>query len=271
MSDSSISLNNIHPRAIVSPEAQIAEDVVIHANAIIDEGVIIGSGTVISPRVHVYPGTVIESSCQVFDGAILGAVPQDLKYEGGSAGLHIGANTTIREYCTLNSSVSMTQPTTIGSGVMLMAYVHVGHDCFIEDQVVLANRVQLGGHVQIGYGAVLGGGVAVQQFTHIGQYSFMGGTLKVVRDVPPWSRVLGDPIKWSGLNLVALRKAGFTQSEIATMKSLLKSMYSSSSIKEFFSLKKVDEPTDSDTNSPTSLFLNVLNSWYDQTRNGVVR
>lgn len=262
----------IHPRALVHPSAVIGSQSIIHADAIIDQDVSIGSGVVVGPRVHLYPGTVLGDDVQVFDGAIIGSPPQDLKYSGQTSGVHIGLGSTIREYVTINSSVSLERPTTLGKACLIMAYAHVGHDCQLGDQVILANRVQLGGHVIIAKHAVLGGGTAVQQFTHIGAYSFMGGTLKVVRDVPPWSRALGDPLKWAGLNLIALRKADYSSTQIKELKSLLISMYESDSIQEFMSdLEAEVKSTLAGAPTEKLVYKQELLQWYQGSRNGVLR
>ena len=254
----------IHPRALISPTAKIGLGVQISADVIVDDNVVIGDGCIIHPRVHLYPKTQLMSHCEVYDGAVIGAPPQDLKYAGQTAGVLINSNSIIREYCTINASVCIDNPTYVGSQSLVMAYCHIGHDCRLESQVVLANRVQIGGHVQIGLGAVLGGGVAVQQFTQIGEYSFMGGTLKVVRDVPPWSRVIGEPLKWTGLNLVALRKAGLSRLEIRHRRELLNQMYKSETLNHFFQQLSANQLNQSDPSS-------TLIQWYRKVRNGVVQ
>lgn len=254
----------IHPRAIVSPETIIGSGVSIDADAVIDADVVIGDGCHISPRAHLYPGVRLGENVKVFDGAIVGSPPQDMKFEGQTAGLIIGSHTTLREYTTLNSSVDRYQPTKVGERCLVMAYAHVAHDCVLENDVVLANRVQLGGHVFIGQGAVLGGGVAVQQFTRIGEYSFMGGTLKVVRDVPPWSRALGEPLKWAGLNIVGLRKAGFDSIQIKTFRKILDVAFASGSIRVKLEDIVVDQTVDEYSRK-------TISKWIKNAKNGVVR
>jgi len=207
----------IHPTAIVHPSAILGSEVSIGPWCLVDAGVELGDRVVLESRVHVYAQTTIGARTRVFDGAILGADPQDLKYGGEPTSLVIGNDCLIREYVTVHRGTLATGSTLLEDHVLLMAYSHVAHDCVLEKGCVLANRVQLGGHVHIGAHATIGGNAAVQQFTHIGAYSFVGGTLKVEHHVPPASRALGNPVRWAGLNLHALRRQGFSPERIANM------------------------------------------------------
>jgi len=207
----------IHPTAIIHPSAKLGAGVSVGPWCLIDVDVVIGDEVVLESRVHIYSRTKIGPRTKVFDGAILGADPQDLKYIGEPTTLEIGADCLIREYVTVNRGTGATGCTWLGDHVLLMAYVHVAHDCRLESGCVLANRVQLGGHVQVGTFATIGGNAAVQQFTRIGAYSFIAGTLKIERDVPPASRALGNPVGWAGLNLHALRRHGFSGDRIESI------------------------------------------------------
>ncbi|MGL1934766.1 MAG: acyl-ACP--UDP-N-acetylglucosamine O-acyltransferase [Fibrobacterales bacterium] len=198
----------IHPTAIISPLAQLGQGVSIGPYSIIEDGVTIGDNTTITSHVHIYSNTTIGNECAIYDGAIIGSNPQDLSYLNETTFLTIGNNTIIREYCTINRAAYEGKTTTIGNNVLLMAYSHVGHDSLIEDHVVIANGVQLGGHVELGFGVVVGGMTAIQQFCRVGKLSFIGGTLKADRDVPPYSKALGNPLAWAGLNHKALERHG---------------------------------------------------------------
>lgn len=197
---------SMHPSAFVHPSAVVHESAVIGPWCLVDEGAEIGENVVLESRVHVYGNVSVGKNTHVYDGAILGAPPQDLKYAGESTRLSIGENCIIREYCTLNRGTEQGGGCTfIDDDVLIMAYSHVGHDCFVGRHAVLANCCQLGGHVRIGEYATIGGTTAIQQRNQVGAYAFVGGTLKVDRDVPPASKAFGNPLKWGALNLHALR------------------------------------------------------------------
>ncbi|MCF0215174.1 MAG: acyl-ACP--UDP-N-acetylglucosamine O-acyltransferase [Fibrobacteraceae bacterium] len=196
----------IHPTALIHSSAIIHPSATIGPWCIVDENAEIGENVVLESRVHVYSGVFVGKNTKVYDGAILGGPPQDLKYAGEPTKLQVGENCTIREYCTLNrGTVQGGGVTGVGNHVLLMAYAHVGHDCQIEDHVVIANGCQLGGHVFIGTYATIGGTTAIQQKNRVGAYAFVGGTLKVDRDVPPASKAFGNPLRWGALNLHALK------------------------------------------------------------------
>jgi len=154
-------------------------------------------------------------------------LPQDLKFDGEKTELVIGDRTRVREYCTLNRGTSAHGKTEIGSDVLIMAYVHVGHDCIIGDNVILANSISLGGHVEIGYHATIGGLTPVHQFCKIGEHAFVGGAYRVVQDVPPYILATGEPMKYAGLNNVGLRRRGFSQEQRATIKKVYHKIFRS--------------------------------------------
>lgn len=196
----------IHPSALVSSQAEVSPEAFVGPWCIVEAGVKIASGVRLESRVHVYPLTEISENTAVYDGAILGAPPQDLKYAGEPTVLRIGKNCTIREYCTLNRGTVASGCTEIFDDVLLMAYVHVAHDCRIGEGAVVSNGCQLGGHVHVGKYATIGGTAGVAQRCRVGAYSFVGASLKVDRDVPPAVKALGNPLKFAGINLHALRR-----------------------------------------------------------------
>ncbi|HEX8331578.1 MAG TPA: acyl-ACP--UDP-N-acetylglucosamine O-acyltransferase [Segetibacter sp.] len=214
----------ISPLAQIHPNAEIGGNVIIDAFSIIHEDVVIGEGTHIMSNVSIFSGTRIGSNCKVFPGAVLGAIPQDLKFVGEETTVVIGDNTTIREYVTINRGTKDKLTTKVGSNCLLMAYVHVAHDCIIGDNVIIANAVQLAGHVTIDDYAILGGLSGVQQFIHIGAHSYVAGQILVRKDVPPYVKVARDPQVYSGINSVGLQRRNFPKEvidEISTIYHIL--------------------------------------------------
>ncbi len=204
----------IHSTAIVSKKAEIAEDVEIGPYSMVKEDVIIEAGTKIHSHVLIEPRTQIGKNCQIYQGAVLGGEPQDLKFEGEKTNLRIGDNTIIREYATLSRGTKHRGETTVGNNCFLMAYAHVAHDCIIGDNVILANSVNLAGHVEIQDFAIIGGVVPVHQFVRIGVHSIIGGGFRVPMDVCPYMLAAGYPLKICGINKIGLQRRGFSPQTI---------------------------------------------------------
>jgi UDP-N-acetylglucosamine acyltransferase len=200
---------NIHSSAIVHPDAEIGDDVEIGAFAIVGEGCEVGDGCVIAPRAVLERNVILAPRVKVGVGTVLGGDPQDLKYKGEHTTVEIGEGTTIREYSTINRGTTQSFRTTVGKNCFLMSYVHLAHDCHIGDGVMISNGTQLAGHVTIDEKAILSGLVAVHQFATIGRFSFIGGCSRVSKDVPPFVKAVGNPIKLYGLNVVGLERNGF--------------------------------------------------------------
>ena len=220
----------IHQSAFVHPSAKVHDTAVIGPWCIVDAGAEIAESVVLETRVHVYGGVSIGKGTHVFDGAVLGAPPQDLKYNGEDTRLEIGENCVIREYCTLNRGTAQGGGVTrLADKVLLMTYSHVAHDCLIEEGAVISNGCQLGGHARIGRYATLGGNVGMQQRNQVGAFAFVGATLKVDKDVPPASKALGTPLKWSGLNLHALKLHAdeFSEERISNLDKAFRALYRS--------------------------------------------
>lgn len=217
----------IHPTAIVHPKAKLAREVIVGAYSSIDENVVIGPKTWIGQRVTIEGWTEIGEGTRIFTGAVIGSISQDRKYKGEKSRLVIGDNNTIREYVTINLGTDEANFTTIGNDNLVMAYVHIAHDCLIKDRIVLANAATLAGHVLIEDGAVIGGLVAIHQLTRVGTMAIVGGCSKVVKDVPPYSMVDGHPTKVYGLNSVGLRRAGMPAEVRSNLKHAFKILYNS--------------------------------------------
>ncbi|HSQ29686.1 MAG TPA: acyl-ACP--UDP-N-acetylglucosamine O-acyltransferase [Gemmatimonadaceae bacterium] len=201
----------IHPTAIVHAGAEIGSGVEIGAFAIVGEGCVVGDGCVIAPRATLERNVTLGAGVKVGVGSVLGGDPQDLKDKGEPTVVEVGEGTTIREYTTINRGTTQSFRTTVGKGCFLMSYVHLAHDCHIGDGVIISNGTQLAGHVTIDDKAILSGLVAVHQFATIGRYSFIGGCSRVAKDVPPYVKAVGNPIKLYGLNSVGLERNGFPE------------------------------------------------------------
>jgi UDP-N-acetylglucosamine acyltransferase len=203
--------SRIHPTALVDASAEIGEGVEIGAQAIVGEGCKLGDGSILAARAILERNVILGCGVKVGVGTVLGGDPQDLKYKGEHTTVEIGDGTTIREYTTINRGTTQSFKTTVGKGCFLMSYVHLAHDCHVGDGVIISNGTQLAGHVTIDEKAILSGLVAVHQFATIGRYCFIGGCSRVAKDVPPYVKAVGNPIKLYGLNTVGLERNGFPE------------------------------------------------------------
>ena len=203
----------IHPTAVIHPGAELHPTVQVGPYAVIGELVKVGPETVLGAHVVLEGQTEIGAGNRIFPGAAIGLEPQDLKYDGSRTQVKIGDGNRIREYVTINRATRAGEATLIGNGNLLMAYVHVAHNCVIEDSVVIANAVALAGHVHIESKAVIGGVVGIHQVVHIGRLAMVGGMSRIDRDVPPYMLVEGNPVRVRSLNLVGLKRAGMVDQE----------------------------------------------------------
>ncbi len=217
----------IDEHAIVDPTAELGENVTIGPFAVVEAGVVIGDNSSVASAVQIARGTKIGRNVRIFSGAVLGTDPQDLKFEGEETFLEIGDDTIIREYATLNRGTKESWVTRVGKECLIMAYTHVAHDCHLGDHVILANAVNLAGHVTIEDWASLGGMVPVHQFVRIGAHAFVGGGYRVVKDVPPYVLVMGEPLQFGGINLIGLRRRGFTPEQLTAIRRAYRIIYQS--------------------------------------------
>ncbi len=201
----------IHPTALVDPGATIGSNVTIGPFAIIGPDCSVGDGCVIAARATLERHVRLAANVRVGVGSVLGGDPQDLKFKGEVTTVEVGPGTTIREYSTINRGTSQSFKTTVGANCFIMSYVHLAHDCHIGDGVILGNTVQLAGHVTIEDRAIISGVTAVHQFVKIGKHSFIGGCSRVPKDVAPYVKAVGNPIKLFGLNSVGLERSGFPE------------------------------------------------------------
>jgi UDP-N-acetylglucosamine acyltransferase len=214
------------PLAYIHPQAQIAENVVIEPFAVIHKNVEIDEGSWIGSHVTIMEGARIGKNCRVFPGAVISAPPQDLKYKGEPSTVTIGNNTTIRECVTLNRGTALDKNTTIiGENCLLMAYVHVAHDCIIGDNVIIVNSVQLAGHIEIQDYAFIGGASAVHQFVKIGAHAMISGGSLVRKDVPPYIKAAREPLSYAGINSIGLRRRGFSNEKINEIQEIYRNIY----------------------------------------------
>lgn len=218
----------IHPTAVVSPEAELAEDVTIEAYSIIGSRVTIGSGTVVESHTVIDGWTGIGAHNRIGPFVTIGQPPQDLTYQGEETRVIIGDHNVIREHVSIHRGTARGHGVTrVGHHNYIMAYAHVAHDCQIGSHVVLANAVNPGGHVQIEDHAVLGGLVAVHQFTRIGACAFVGGSSALNKDVPPYMIAFGFPARLYGLNIVGLQRKGISSPAIQALRRCFRILFRS--------------------------------------------
>lgn len=213
------------PLANIHPEARIAPGVVIEPFATIQKDVEIGEGTWIGPYVTICEGARIGKNCKIHSGAIISSVPQDLKYAGEKTVTIIGDNTVIHEYVTISRGTAEKYKTQIGSNCLLMAYVHVAHDCILGNNCILDNVVQLAGHVEVEDYAILSGLTAVHQFVRIGAHAFISGGSLVRKDVPPFIKVAREPLTYAGVNSIGLRRRGFSNETITEIQDVYRYVF----------------------------------------------
>jgi UDP-N-acetylglucosamine acyltransferase len=208
----------VHPTAIISPRAHLGSHVEVGPFAIVGDGCELGDGCIISARATLERDVKLASGVKIGIGSVIGGPPQDLKYAGEPTTVEIGEGTVVREYSTINRGTSQSFKTTVGSHCLLMSYVHVAHDCHIGNGVIMANGVQLAGHVTIDDKATISGLSAVHQFVRIGRFSFIGGCSRVSKDIPPFLKAVGNPLKLYGLNSIGLQRNGFPEAVVRELK-----------------------------------------------------
>ncbi len=216
-----------HSLAYIHPDAKIGQNVTIEAFSYISGNVSIGDGTWIGPNVTVMDGAIIGKNCKIFPGAVIAGPPQDLKYQGEETTAIIGDNTVIRECVTVNKGTTESMKTQVGSNALIMAYVHIAHDCMVGNYCIIANAVQLGGHVIIDDHAIIGGTSAVHQFVKIGKHVMISGGSLVRKDVPPYIKAGREPLSYAGVNVIGLRRRGFDAPQIAEVQEVYRYFYQS--------------------------------------------
>lgn len=211
--------------ASIHPKAKIGKNVTIGPFVTIYEDVEIGDDTFIHPNAIIYPDTIIGSGCKIFPGAIIGIVNQDLKYKGEKSNTVIGNNTVIREYATIHKGTADRMTTKVGNNCLIMAYTHLGHDCIVGNNVIIANNGSLAGHITIEDFAIIEGVVAAQQFVNIGAHSFIAGASLVRKSVPPYIRVAREPLQFIGVNTIGLARRGFDKEVIKQIEDIYRIIF----------------------------------------------
>lgn len=202
------------PLANVHPDAKIGNNVIIEPFATVQGDVVIDDNSWIGGGAIVWDGARLGKNVKIFPGASVSSIPQDLKFAGEKTETHIGDNTVIREYVTISRGTTDKMKTVIGKNCLLMAYVHVAHDCIIGNNCILVNTVQVAGHVTIEDWAIIGGASALHQFVKVGAHVMLSGGSLVRKDVPPYTKAAREPLSYAGINTVGLRRRGFTSEKI---------------------------------------------------------
>jgi len=220
-------MEKIHPTAIIDSEVVIGSNVTIGPYTWVHGDVVIGDNTEIGSHVVLLPGTRIGRECKIYHHAVLGEIPQDLKFGGEKTSAEVGDRTVIREFVTINRGTNAHKRTVVGTDCLLMAYVHIAHDCLIGNNVIMANAVNLAGHITIEDWVIMGGMTGVHQFCKIGQHAMVGGHFRVPKDVPPYIIAANEPLSYSGLNMIGLKRRGFSPDALKAMKNAYHLIYQS--------------------------------------------
>jgi len=221
-------MSRIDARAVISPKAELAEDVTVGPFTVVGAQVTIGAGTVIGPHAVINGPTCIGAQNHIFQFASIGDAPQDKKYKGEPTRLEIGDRNVFREFCTVNRGTTHDQGVTrIGSDNLFMAYTHVAHDCVLGDKIVMSNCATLGGHVHLGDWVIMGGFSGVHQFCKVGAHAFIANNAAVTRDVPPFLLIVGRPAKPHSVNSEGLKRRGFSEGQIRNLRNAYRILYRS--------------------------------------------
>jgi UDP-N-acetylglucosamine acyltransferase len=233
----------IHPTAVVDPGAEVGADVVIGPYCVVGDKVVLGDGCTLQNHVTVCGPSVIGKRNEFFSYASIGQRTQDLKYAGEPTHLEIGDDNVFREFCTVNRGTLPGTKTAIGSHNQFLAYSHIAHDCVVGNHVVFSNNGTLAGHVIVEDHVILGGLTAVHQFCRLGKLSFTGGCSKIVQDIVPFTIVDGNPARARGINIVGLKRHGYSHAQTKSLRAAYKTLYRSGlNIRQALEALKSDKP-----------------------------
>ena len=248
----------------VHPDAKIGRNVTISPFVTIEKNVVIGDNTYIYPNVVIMDGARIGKNCRIFPGAVIAGIPQDLKFQGEETTAEIGDGTIIRECATVNRGTAAKDKTVVGNECLLMAYSHVAHDCILGNNVILGNATQLAGEVEVDDYAIVSGGTLVHQFTRIGKHVMIQGGSRIGKDIPPYIVVGREPITYSGVNIIGLRRRGFDNETISAIQDIYRILYQSGlNYKE--AVKQIEETI------PYSVEKENIVSFIQNSQRGIVR
>lgn len=211
--------------AYIHPDAKLGNNVKVEAFAWIDKNVAIGDGTWVGPNATIMEGARIGKNCKIFPSAVVSAIPQDLKFKGEETTAEIGDNTTLRECVTVNRGTASKGKTVVGNNCLLMAYVHIGHDSFLGNNIIISNSTNVAGEIVIDDFAIISGDVQIHQFVHIGGHVMISGGSLVRKDVPPYITVAHEPVSYVGVNSIGLRRRGFTNEQIALIQDIYREIF----------------------------------------------
>lgn len=252
------SMNSIHPGAKIGNNVKIGNFTTIH------DDVVIGDNCEIDCNVNIYPGARIGDGVKIFPGVTVAAIPQDLKFRGEETFAYVGNGTVLRECATVHRGTASKGKTVVGENCLLMAYVHVAHDCVIGNQVIISNAAQMAGEVVVDDCAVIGGGSLIHQFCHIGRNVMLQGGALVNKDIPPFIKAAREPISFVGLNSIGLQRRGFKPEEIQQISDIYRILYMSD-LNVTNALRTIRE------NCPPSRFRDEIVNFVENSNRGVVR
>ena len=220
-------MNKIHPLACVSPNAVLGDNIEIGPYVFVDDDVVIGDGCRLLPHATIFSYVSMGKDCTVFPGAVVGAIPQDLKFEGEVTRVEIGDRVTIRECATINrgTRASGKAVTRVGSDTLIMSYVHIAHDCTVGNHCIMVSHSAIAGETDIEDWAILGGGALAHQFSRIGCHAMVAAGIKILKDVPPYVMAGRDPISFEGINRVGLLRRGFSEDKVNEIKAIYDTVY----------------------------------------------
>ena len=252
------------PLSTIHADARISEGVIIDPFVYVAADVEIGVGTHLYPGAIVLDGARIGKNCKIHSGAVIAGEPQDLKFQGEITTAVIGDNTTIRESATVNRGTASKGTTIVGANCLIMAYSHVAHDCVVGDNVIISNASQIAGEVRIDHHAVIGGGSLIHQFCHVGAHVMMQGGSLVNKDIPPYIVCARNPISYAGINVVGLRRRGFSSEEIATLQEIYRYTFTSD-------LNTTDAILAVEANIPDSQFRSEIINFVRNSHRGILK